>query len=408
MAKRNYRKEEEFTSIEDLKREISKAYKNEAAIEKKFKKRRRILLSTVLVIGLVFIYVILSSSMFTNENVYLPTGSTGGTLRSSYTTPAAQPYNPEIETVPNVDAGGKELVKDDAFYIWNGNAFLNFKGTDTSALNYASTISSFKETLGGSINVYNMVLPTHTEFGLPKEYQLQIDTNSQRDNMTIIYSNFTQPILTVDVYNSYVRNMDDYLFYSTDSRTTATTGYHLYSEFAKVAGFEPISITDTTRLFVDNFYGDLAHASMNDILLRTPDYIEYFDLPQDISCTIYDNDINGNLSTKGMEVEMYNENANQTDDYYSTFLNGSYPLTVLDNNENSTGAKILLVHDGLGSTIAPFLATNYDEIHVVDFRTCTENIKEYCAENGITNVLFLNGIMSANSATQIDKMKSLF
>ena len=83
-------------------------------------------------------------------------------------------------------------------------------------------------------------------------------------------------------------------------------------------------------------------------------------------------------------------------------------MTVIDNEENTSGRKIALIKESYGNAFAPYLAYNYDEVHVIDFRYYEGNLKQYCQDNNITEVLFLNGIMSANTPLQLDSMDSLF
>ena len=56
----------------------------------------------------------------------------------------------------------------------------------------------------------------------------------------------------------------------------------------------------------------------------------------------------------------------------------------------------------------PFLTNNYEEVHVVDFRYFKQNLVDYCKTNGIDEVLFMNGVMSANTQVQLDSMSGLF
>ena len=72
------------------------------------------------------------------------------------------------------------------------------------------------------------------------------------------------------------------------------------------------------------------------------------------------------------------------------------------------GGKLLLVKDSYGNAIAPFLAANYSEVHVADFRSFPQDLPGYCQENGITDVLFFNNVMSANTYSQVETMDALF
>ena len=39
------------------------------------------------------------------------------------------------------------------------------------------------------------------------------------------------------------------------------------------------------------------------------------------------------------------------------------------NEENHSGRKLALVKDSYGNAIAPFLASSFEEVHVIDFRS---------------------------------------
>ena len=52
-------------------------------------------------------------------------------------------------------------------YIWNNKAFELFYGSSDAAAHYAQAIASYQQRLPG-ITVYNMVVPNHSEFGLPE------------------------------------------------------------------------------------------------------------------------------------------------------------------------------------------------------------------------------------------------
>ena len=64
--------------------------------------------------------------------------------------------------------------------------------------------------------------------------------------------------------------------------------------------------------------------------------------------------------------------------------------------------------DKFGYGIAPFLANNYNEVHIIDVDCFERNIKNYLEENKITEVVYLNGIMSANTAAKTAKTDAMF
>ena len=55
----------------------------------------------------------------------------------------------------------------------------------------------------------------------------------------------------------------------------------------------------------------------------------------------------------------------------------------------------------------PYLTDNYEEVHVIDSRYFEGSLKEYMKENGITEVLFFNNIMSANNPFMVDEIREM-
>jgi len=94
----------------------------------------------------------------------------------------------------------KEGYDDGNVFIYDSQGYEKFYGSEDSAKNYAELISSIKETLGDKINVFNMVVPTHAAFGLPKKY---LDTMSdEKENIDTIYSSMSDGVKTIDVYKA--------------------------------------------------------------------------------------------------------------------------------------------------------------------------------------------------------------
>ena len=76
---------------------------------------------------------------------------------------------------PDIPVGEFDKV-DDKIFVSNGRGYLMFKGINDTAVNYAATLNSIVSSVDDDIIVYNMVIPTNTEFGLDgdmSEYYLQ-------------------------------------------------------------------------------------------------------------------------------------------------------------------------------------------------------------------------------------------
>ena len=91
---------------------------------------------------------------------------------------------------------------------------------------------------------------------------------------------------------------------------------------------------------------------------------------------------------KPVEGQLYVRDKLDTKDKYSMFLGGNQPLCVIK-NPSATQGKLLVIRDSYSDSLAPFLALDYQEVHLFDLRYNLTPISQYVEENGIDQVLVL-------------------
>lgn len=379
--------------------------------KQRLKRRRRnrmIIVGTGVAILIILILIIVcivrgcSSASKEKEPTQPPTEATTAAVAARPAEPVTQPGVKEIE-----DNGEDGRMTDGSIFIWDNKGFELFFGGDDSAKEYADRINEYKKQLGSGITVYDMVVPNHTEFGLPTRLseKLQNDgsTHSQRQNISAIYNGLSSDIKAVDIYDVLNEHKTEYIYFNTDHHWSGLGSYYAYTKFAEVAGFKPFALKDAEKHSIDGFLGSLYTISNDSTLSSNPDRVDYYTFPGDYTCLITQDG-----SSEPMEADIYYPNATAGSNTYGVFIWGDNPLTVIKNKNGGSGRKIALVKESYGNAFAPYLAYNYDEVHVIDFRYYTGNLKQYCSDNGITEVLFLNGVMSANTPLQLDNMDGLF
>ena len=85
---------------------------------------------------------------------------------------------------------------------------------------------------------------------------------------------------------------------------------------------------------------------------------------------------------------LYDRSKLAVKDKYSMFLGGNQPLCVISSPEAS-GGKLLVIRDSYADSLAPFLAQDWQEVHLWDLRYNLNSLKQYIADNGIDQVLVL-------------------
>ena len=292
---------------------------------------------------------------------------------------------------------------DNSSFIWNDKAFELFYGNDTLAKNYAKGINYCADKLGDKFTVYDMMIPTHVEMGLPSRLieNGTVNSLSQSRNIGTAYKNMKDNVIPVNCYNYLANHCNEYIYYNTDHHWSGLGSYYAYQAFADKLGIPALSLKDCEKNKIEGFYGTLANNVSADL---PADTVYFWTFPYNTSNTIYYN----GADKPGTPSTVYYMNEVGGANTYGVFLWGDQPLEVLKSESPKAKGKIALVKESFGNAFAPYLTYNYEEVHVVDFRYFNSNLKAYCEKNKIDTVIFMNGVMSANTPMQVDKMKGMF
>lgn len=382
------------------------------AAERAPQKRRRspvipiVIFLLVAAIGII-VYILWSLGLFGGAGLLssasnaAPTPGISATTEPTPTaepTPTPTPSPTPVPTPPPIYDDGTEGYMSSGICIYNNQGFEMFYGSDDMAVAYAEMINTFADRLPG-IQVYNMVVPNHSEFGLPERVRDYYGESSQRQNTSTIYENLSGSVKAVDVYDVLNLHNDENIYLGTDTHWAPLGAYYAYTKFCEVAQCETASLDDYDKTTY-SFTGYLAYATGEDVLYNNPDTLDIYDPTFDYTCE---------MSYDGLSFyETDTVNTHDESMGYSMYLSGDMGCVRVTNNTLSTGRKLLIIKDSYGNAIAPFLMASFDEVHVVDFRYFSDNLPDYCAAQGITDVLFFNNEMSANTSVQHDSMWSLF
>ena len=129
----------------------------------------------------------------------------------------------------------------------------------------------------------------------------------------------------------------------------------------------------------------------------------------DIICTVIpEGGTKGNVTVtrypEGAPIEggLYYPEKLAVKDKYAYFLGGNQPLCVIKNPDAASG-KLLVIRDSYADSLAPFLAEEFQEVHLFDLRYNNLSLKQYVADNGIDQVLVLYS--AANFSTDQNLFK---
>lgn len=301
-------------------------------------------------------------------------------------------------SIPDDGTDGK--LYSSTLYLYKNTGYNLFFSTDKVAKHYASAVNKIAEGLDKDITVYNMVVPNHTEFGLPTRIANSVESVSQAENIRTIYKNLDSRIMGINCYNALAEHNSEYIYYNTDHHWTSLGAYYGYTAFCEQTGLEAIDIESLNKHSISGFTGSFYTLTSDSGLYKNADTVNYYDLPVETSAKMKER-----MSSSTINCDVYYPAATSGTLTYGVFCWGDTAQFVISSSAN-TGKKIAVVKDSYGNAFAPFLAAHYDEVHLLDFRYWEGNLNDYLKANGIDEVLIMNNTMSANSTSQVNSMSS--
>ena len=139
---------------------------------------------------------------------------------------------------------------------------------------------------------------------------------------------------------------------------------------------------------------------------RSPEDFVYF-TPRDIEYTttyinyMVDENYAITGSTAPMRGDYFYTFKDGSGGAYCTFMGGDSKITQVRTMVDN-GRRMILLKDSYGNAIPGYLFYSFEEIHVIDARYFTRNIKAYVREHKITDLVFGNNVAFASSGATIN------
>lgn len=251
-------------------------------------------------------------------------------------------------------------------------------------------INSFTQAYDGAVyfaavptsaGVYGDKLPEHISRGAEKQL---IDK---------LCGGLDTSIRCIDAYDLMKMMSDERIYFRSDTKWTMYGAYCVYRTVIQKLGSQPVSYDKYhIRHVTDQFYGDLYRKTL--YMKCEPDILDIYEYPEGaevLSCTGYDND--GYVE----QVGLYDEEALESDDMYSLYLGGEYPLVRIRTDLNND-RHILVIGSRCAASFVPFLIQHYSEVTFVRPELMDRPLSDFLYPDDYEQTLFLFGIDSVTDS----------
>lgn len=299
----------------------------------------------------------------------------------------------ETEPIPSDDSVN---ITNNGIAVVGTRALMLYGGNYTVGEQYADVINRYKSELGGSVNVYSMVIPTSVEFYCP--VSVKPLTGDQLGNINNIYSRLAG-VTGVDVYTPLSTHTGEPIYLRTDHHWSSLGAYYAAKEFAAAAGVPFAELSEYDEYSIDGYVGTMYSYTQDITIKNNPEnFVYYVPKNTEISTTYYNYILGENNEIIGMQPPIdssfYLDFSKDKSMLYCTFMGGDAKITHV-HTSTGNGRRLAIFKDSYGNALPQFLFGSFEDIYVFDMRYFTYNAIDYIKEKGITDLLFANNAFHA-------------
>jgi hypothetical protein len=317
---------------------------------------------------------------------------------SSNSTPAKPPV--VAQSTPAASTQSKPLNVVGGVLLHEGQALFMFQGTDRGAQGYANAVNTWVELVANKrqgMTSTVVVTPTSSHFYLPQAARAR--TTSEPKNLAAMRAALLPEVRFADVVSEMEGHQDEALFFKSDHHWTGLGAYYAYRAWARVNGVTPLELSSFSKRSVPGVAGSFWSLTQAPEL-RNADKESYYYVPTTV--TFDGTQYTGPQQKSPVPQPFFAEKSRG----YIVFLGGDIPLLV-SNTSAGTGRTALVVKNSYGNAFAPYLLPHFDRVVVLDYRYVSRNIQDIVDTFGVTDLVFVNATITANSGAHQERMRQV-
>lgn len=286
-----------------------------------------------------------------------------------------------------------------SIYLSGKEAFELYYFSEKGVRSYASLLNTVNS-LYPNLEITAMMIPNSFGVLLDPKTQEKLASSGMDQAISYTYSLMDKRIHTIDVFNSLYQHRSEYIYFRTDHHWTQLGAYYAYAEYCKARGIKALSLDSFSKAEYDGFYGTFYfYMNRPEALKANPD-----------SVTAYTGAVNEmhfqTADGKEGDAKLINDASTMLPgNKYNCFMLGDHPFVEI-HNEKGRG-NILVIKDSYANAFVPFLAQEYRNIYMVDYRYYEKKLPELIKEKEIGEIVFVNNVMGIGES-QSKKILDLF
>ncbi|MCQ2752038.1 MAG: DHHW family protein, partial [Coriobacteriales bacterium] len=248
------------------------------------------------------------------------------------------------------------------------------------------------------LKTYALIAPTAAGINEDKIPDYALPSN-QKEYLDTINSQFKQAGITpIELWDTFMDNKDDQIYYKFDHHWTSQGAYLAYLQCASQMGITEATDKKYEDMLVSNtFQGSLA--SEGGYLLSGTEELHIF-MRSDVETPSFVTYV----EDKDKQISPFVSSALDKKDAYQVFFGGNHPLIQIDNYSNAKRGTLLIIKDSYANCFIPFMIGDFDKILVVDPRYYTGNLNDLISSNSVINVLFCYNATTFSEDTSLSRM----
>lgn len=257
-------------------------------------------------------------------------------------------------------------------------ALMGCWGTYDNCDRYIKAVNRAAEKLP-DVNVYNMVVPTGSEFYTPDA--VTGFTSSQKEKIDYINENLVN-VTAVDAYGQLAANTDKDIFARTDHHWLPLGAYYGAKAFAEAASFDFPDLSEYETVSRSDYVGSMYYYSQDINIKNDPELFTLYISPNDadLKTTYYDT-----FFQNGYESDLFV--ARDASSFYCSFLGSDDRIAKIETGVDN-GRVLVICKESYGNGVVPFLTSGFETIYVTDCRYFDLNLIQFCKDVGATDLLF--------------------